>query len=734
MGNLLYESHKGLELRIRAGQNDPDYLSGFHFTACHTHDRWPHSTFNIAIIIEKRGELPLNGTSISVLGPDYEDLTLMSTGGMGELFRAHKRGLDVDVVVKRVKAQFRGRTDETREANILKNLRHQFLPQIYDIIYGSDGYIYTVMDYIPGCNLHEYVEQHGALPQKTCLKWLKQLCEVVAHLHQQKPPVIHCDIKPQNIMITPEEDICLIDFNTSLLYSDAEMNALGVTHGYAAPEQYHVSQEVLSRISPTLKDYWSAWSAAAAPYGKVSERTDIYGIGATAYFMLTGYDPAHSLENVIPLSRYALKITDAFRDVVERAMRLNPKERFPSARAMRSALENLGKTDRRYRSWKRRCQVTAVALGLLALGSVFSIWMGLELQDQDSDEQYRQIVAQADEQIGQQQYEESLETIGSAIAIDDDRIEAYIRASTVLYRLGRYSECIDLLSGLNFVYDEDVMTQQEFDYAQAELNYVLGSCYFQEDRYTEAVQSLELATWFDSGEPLYFRDLAVAQAMCGNLDQAQKTYAALKAMANANKEDLLLVESELAFAEGRYADALTPAQQLTQSRDSSLASRSYLLAAQCYRHLGDVRGEISILETACSVLDAASSTLHAEQLTDAYLRGGTTADYENALAVCSGLMERGAATMAVRLNMGLALQYLGRAGEALPIVEAVVADYPNNYRGYARLALLCLDQQVADYDRAREAYDQAAALYGGEGVQDSEMTYLESLIQDLPQR
>ena len=106
-------------------------------------------------------------------------------------------------------------------------------------------------------------------------------------------------------------------------------------------------------------------------------------------------------------------------------------------------------------------------------------------------------------------------------------------------------------------------------------------------------------------------------------------------------------------------------------------------------------------------------------------------DYEQAYELCSGLMERGTATLSVRLNAGLALQYLGRVQEALEIVEAVTADYPNNYRGYARLALLCLDSQVNDYARAQAAYEQAAALYSGTGVQDGEMTYLASLMRDL---
>ena len=674
--------------------------------------------------------------SVSVLGPDYENLRPMSDGCLGELFRAHKRGLDVEVVVKRVKAQFQGETDETREANILKNLRNQFLPRIYDIIYASDGFIYTVMDYIPGCNLQEYVEQHGALSQKQSLKWLKQLCEVTAYLHKQKPPVIHCDIKPQNIMITPEEDICLIDFNISLLFEGAEMNALGMTEGYAAPEQYNLSQKVLDCFPPEERTVWAAWSQAAQPYGKITERTDIYAISAVAYFMLTGYDPAHSLRDVIPLSRYDIKITDGLRAILERAMNPMPEKRYPSAQAMRSALKNVVKTDWRYRAWKVRCQVTAVVLGTLVMVSVFSIWMGFSLRREEQSEKYLQTVSVADDLIAQQEYEEGLSVLSSAIAIDGQRIEAYIRAATVLYRLGRYSECIDLLSGITFTNHETALTQEEFDFAQAELNYVLGSCYFQAERYTEAVQSLELASWFDASEPLYCRDLAVAQAMQGSLKEAERTYDTLKTMPGVQEADLLLVEGELAYAGGRYEDALPPLLQLAQSRDSALAGRCYLLAGQSCRYLGDIEQEIEILEEAYATLDVLASAVHVERLAEAYLQrgsaAGSTADYERAYALCSSLMERGTATLPVRLNAGLALQYLGRAEEALDIVEAVIADYPNNYRGYARITMLYLDQQVGDYGKAREAYAQAAALYSGSGVQDGEMAYLASLMQELP--
>ena len=78
------------------------------------------------------------------LGPEYVDIRTMIEGGMGTLFRAHRLGLDVDVVIKRVKQQYVGTLDQRAEANILKRLKHSYLPRIYDIIQGSDGYVYAL--------------------------------------------------------------------------------------------------------------------------------------------------------------------------------------------------------------------------------------------------------------------------------------------------------------------------------------------------------------------------------------------------------------------------------------------------------------------------------------------------------------------------------------------------------------------------------------------------------------
>lgn len=672
--------------------------------------------------------------SVPVLGPDYENMRPMAQGGTGELFRAHKRGLDVEVVIKRCKTQYHGRVDETREARILKNLRHQYLPRIYDVIYAEDGFAYTVMDYIEGCNLEEYVRRYGALSQKQTVFWLRQLCEVISYLHKQKPAVVHCDLKPQNVMITPEGDVCVIDFNTSLLYEDREMQALGATCGFAAPEQYHVSAGALRGLPEKERERWARWSQQAAAYGKVTEKTDIYAIGALAYFMMTGYAPGHCLEGYIPLNRYRIQLGESLRAVIEKAMQRNPKERFSSVKAMLYALDNLKKTDRRYRRWQHSCQAAAVTLSILAMVSVFTVWLGFELRGREQDGAYLELVAQADTLIDQQRYEESLQILTEAISKEDDRIEAYVRTATILYRLGRYGECIDMLSGLSFTADDAVMTQQEFEFAQAELNYVLGSCYYQRADYENAIRCMELSVWFAPEESAYYRDLCVAQAQFGNLNEAKKTYQAMRKLPAPAQDDLLLVESELAFWQGDYEEALTPLQELFRSKNQELVNRSYLLAAQCCHYLGTdyLPQEISLLEEACSVLDISAANAAREQLADAYLRRGvqtgSKADYQKALSELDNLIDRQICTLPVLLNKSLTLQYLGRFDEACSVLQDAVSRYPNDYRGYLRLALLYLTPDAYDKEQALAAYEQARTLYIGANAQSSEFAYLESLI------
>lgn len=124
------------------------------------------------------------------LGPEsrnYENIRPFHTSaGMSDLFLAHKKGLNIDVVIKRVHRDLRQDVSQTNEAEVLKTLKHQYLPRIYDVIQGPQGDIYTVMEYVQGQNLQQYVQANGPISQKLAHKWGCQLCEAVQYLHQEK--------------------------------------------------------------------------------------------------------------------------------------------------------------------------------------------------------------------------------------------------------------------------------------------------------------------------------------------------------------------------------------------------------------------------------------------------------------------------------------------------------------------------------------------------------------------
>jgi len=168
-----------------------------------------------------------------ILNSTYEIKEQIGSGGGGTIYKAYHKRLQKDVVLKKIH-QSSARNEDEKE--ILKNLKHSCLPQVYDFLDVEDG-VYTIIDYIPGQSFEKLLKEKKKFSQKKVVKYALQLCEVVAYLHKQKPPIIHGDIKPANIMLTPEDNICLIDFNISGVLDGKSMETMGYTPGYASPEQ-----------------------------------------------------------------------------------------------------------------------------------------------------------------------------------------------------------------------------------------------------------------------------------------------------------------------------------------------------------------------------------------------------------------------------------------------------------------------------------------------------------------
>jgi serine/threonine protein kinase len=211
-------------------------------------------------------------TSGTVLQNRYAIERLLGGGGMGMVYLAHDRRLAnrpcavKEMVDHFIDQQQRIEANEyfAREADTLAQLKHPAVPAITDRFDDQNRH-YLVMEYVEGRNLEEEIAVRGGpLPEGLVIDIARQLCDVLAYLHGSVPPIIYRDMKPSNVMLTPKGRVVLIDFGIARLFKTARKGTMIGTLGFAPPEQYQ---------------------------GAVDPRSDIYSLGATLHYVVTGRDP-----------------------------------------------------------------------------------------------------------------------------------------------------------------------------------------------------------------------------------------------------------------------------------------------------------------------------------------------------------------------------------------------------------------------------------------------------------
>lgn len=283
-----------------------------------------------------------------IIDDRYQIVNEIGSGGMGVIYLAYHIKLEKYVVMKKFKGDVTNKSLLRNEVDILKRLHHPYLPQVYDFIEFEND-IYTVIDYVDGYDLSYYVKNGYTFSEAQIMKWLKQLCEVLIYIHGQPIPVIHMDIKPANIIINADGDICLIDFGISLNQSD---HIKGFSVNYSSPEQYiNVTNIINGRPDEMVE---------------LDGRSDIYSLGATFYYIMSGVEPNIQNNDQLHLSQYRLTFSDALVSIIDRAMEWNINSRFKSAEKMLDALNNIKRQDKRFKKYVFIqicvCSITAIML------------------------------------------------------------------------------------------------------------------------------------------------------------------------------------------------------------------------------------------------------------------------------------------------------------------------------------------------------------------------------------
>ncbi len=252
----------------------------------------------------------------------YRIIEILGQGGMGAIYRAVDDNLGMEVVVKEnlftteeYARQFR------REAVILANLRHSNLPRVSNhfVIAGQGQYL--IMDYIPGEDLREWMEREERVPELDVVTIGVALCEALGYLHSQDAVILHRDVKPGNVRITPEGDIYLVDFGLAKVVQGDKSTTTGaraMTPGYSPPEQYGAA--------------------------RTDNRSDIYSLGATLYAALTGITPEDGLAQTMgqaeltPVRDRNPRVSRQVASTVEKALAIYPEDRFQGAAEFKNEL------------------------------------------------------------------------------------------------------------------------------------------------------------------------------------------------------------------------------------------------------------------------------------------------------------------------------------------------------------------------------------------------------------
>src|SRR5262245_12259730 len=300
------------------------------------------------------------------IGRRYRVVKLLGRGGMGSVYRVYDKDLDRDVALKLIRSDI-AEDPETlgrfkREIQLSSKITHRNVLRVYDLG-ESEGIKFLTMQLVNGEDLAAVVKA-GKLPNDRIIRIFRQTCEGLAAAHEQN--VIHRDLKPQNVMLGPEDTVYLMDFGLAKGHEQSAMTQTGAVIGtpyYMAPEQ--VQGKELDR------------------------RSDIFSLGVILYQMATGTLPytgrtpyeimlARTLRAPRPASEVNPEIPPFLSRIIQRCLQINPSLRYQSVAEILTDLDAESfRSSLRYealrRPWLRPTAAATAGVLLLAAGAVW-LW------------------------------------------------------------------------------------------------------------------------------------------------------------------------------------------------------------------------------------------------------------------------------------------------------------------------------------------------------------------------
>ncbi len=711
------------------------------------------------------------------LNANYEDIKVLNTtGGGGVIYSGIHKRLKRRVVLKKIRSEHIDTIGSRREMEVLLDLKHTYLPQIFDF-WQYENDVYTVMEFIEGKSLKELLDEGVQFTEKQVIRLTRQLAEVLDYLHKSPGHIIHSDIKPANIMLTPSGDICLIDFNVSTLQNGEADETIGYTPGYAPVEQLwsfvrgkQHAQLKMQTSAPVPGDAQTASPAVDADktYLDPEDVTFLSG-GASGSDKTMLDDDRTALDTSMPAPVNTVHTINT----VTATSHAEPK-RIGRAGSVFSQLEDIADSlEKKYGVM----HVDARSDIYSACATMYHLLTGHrplsaeqkqlppEKLKPDINDAFADILNHGMQQDPKKRFtsaEQMLSALnkltkstkrykrmrrGQDLAVifcvmlfaagaaafylgGQDKLTSYIETSIsdakALYAAGQYE---DTINTLNASILEKPYVQE--DMALGETYYLIGNSFLQLEQYADAANQLRSAVFYRGDQADYYRDYGIALVRSGNIDLADEALhqATVLGISDAG---LQLLTGEIAAARGQYEAGITAYETClgalaaagSETSDDSMRAHALLgydsmLAEMAPDDTAQLQKRVSVLEAGLASMTHINYRLpvleHYAQAAVAYGNAaGDPAYLEKAISAYTEITQSGFATLTEWLNLAVCHQSIGQYQKAKDALLSVETRYSDRYELFMRLAFVEVDLQ---YEKKADERDYSLfKIYAGKAI------------------
>lgn len=645
----------------------------------------------------------------------YTNITRLSEGGGGVVYKAFHTRLRKWVILKKMKSVSKSQTINRRETDILKDIHSPYLPGVLDFLEIS-GQIYTVMDFVEGIDLQTCLDNGKTFSEYEILHFAGQILEALIMLHEQDEPVIHGDIKPANVMLKKDGNIVLIDFNVSLLFGEKRL--LGFTEGYSSPEFVYA---VRMRNQPSTV--------------LIRPNTDLYSLGATLYaltgdssFIQTGRFDFEPLK-----SRYGIP----FVEFLKKALETDPNKRFQSARQMLEALNTLYISQEEVKKLKeKKKKYTKILMGasvccFVLAGLIFYQMIRVRRQEYTSS-----LSLQSEYRLNGK-YKNENDQFLNTISYNSKKIDPYIEHLLALYDAGNYQDALtfgkkDIENG-GFK-DDEGYTQYLYVKAQSlkELKKIQKSL----DTFEELFDKENLL-------PIYYRDYAMALSDTGKNEDALNIVKRGQHL-YPNNLDLDAAYAVINYAGGKKEEAISEMEEvISNTSDPNLKVKASSKLASWYIDAANPDKAKNVLESAYQSepekITKGQMLLLCQANIDLANQTGSDIFRTAALDNLQVIIDRGWDDYDTYETVARIQMNTGDLDGAEATLNSMIVNYDQDYRTYKDLAQLELlrndelNDNMKDYHQFVKDYQKAKSLYNAKKKKedDSEMVYLRNTYNDI---